>query len=230
MTAPGREMVLVPIELLDKLKRTQQSITPLINPVKDQLLKSMRKLDNTLLDTHLPDDVKSSHINQIEKDLSIYADKVTGVIQQPRPQPTQNIVPTINKDVFSNSFPKTLQSQANNLLTILESKPEKISWDNDTNEVSIHGKKLIGSNIVDLVGDVLRRRKVQPPEYLNEFLHMLAKMNIPEELIRNTDRIAKFRTYKRSDIPDHPVLSNKRKRKVIGSKIGRNKSIKWLSM
>ena len=250
MAAPGRQMVLVPIELLDQLKKSQQNITPLINPVKDQLLKSMTKLDATLLDSHLPDDVKSNHIGQIGKDLSIYADKVSGVVtNQPKPQPHQNITPSTVHNVLSNSFPKTLQSQANNLLTILKSKPEKISWDPDTSEVTIQGRKLNGSNIVDLVGDIMRKRKVRPPEYANEFLHALAKLNVPEELIRNTDRISAFRSYKRTDdnvpvpvnvgskrkrmfipgIPNESIFKIKRKRKLTGSKLSRGKAIKWLS-
>ena len=230
MSAPGRQMILVPIQLLDQLKRTQQSIMPLMNPAKDQLLKSMSKLDTTLSDSHMPDDVKSNYIERIGKDLTTYADKVSGAAQmQPTAQVHKNITPSSVQNVLSNTFPKTLQSQANNLLTMLESRPESISWDRDTNEVSIYGKKLIGSNIVDLVGDILRKRKIPAPEYGNEFFHMLAKMNIPEELIRNRDRIAKYRTYKRSDIPVHQVVSSKRKRKFAPSKIGRQKSIKWLS-
>jgi hypothetical protein len=244
MAAPGREMVLVPIELLEKLKNRQPNITPLLNPVKDQLLKSINRLDNTLNDTNLPDDVKSNHINHIEKDLSIYADKVSGVIQPPRPpEPAQTITPTSNNGVFLKSFPKTLQSQANNLLDILETKPGQISWDSDTNEVSIDGKKLMGSNIVDLVGDVIRKRKTPPPQYFNQFLHALAKMNLPEQFIRNTDRIAKFRTYKRGGPtgPTFPTINRKRKlirdddlyHSVLSTKrksMKRQKAIKWLSM
>ena len=246
MAAPGQEMVLVPVTLLNSLKNRQPNITPLLNPVKDQLFKSIHRLDNTLKDTNLPDDVKSSHINQIEKDLSIYADKVAGG-QPPRPPPPQPVHATIpsttNRGVFSSSFPKTLQSQANNLLDILESKPGKISWDS-SNEVSIDGKKLIGSNIVDLVGDVIRKRKTPPPEYSNHFLHALSKMNLPEQFIRNTDRIAKFRTYKRDGLTDHTFPSVNRKRKLIrdvdGSThtvssakrviLNRRKPIKWLSV
>ena len=72
-----------------------------------------------------------------------------------------------------------------------------MQWDSITNELTIDGKKMVGSNLIDLVGDVLRNRKtVSAPMYSDVFLKFLADINLPEELIRNKSRVAQFRSLK----------------------------------
>ena len=107
-------------------------------------------------------------------------------------------------------MPKTFQQPANILLSELQKHPERIQWDN--NELTIDGKRMVGSNLVDLVGDVLRNRKtVSAPMYSDDFLQLLADMNVPEELIRNKYRLAKFRSLKGNSLstPPLPALSRK---------------------
>ena len=56
---------------------------------------------------------------------------------------------------------------------------------------------MVGSNLVDLVGDVLRNRKtVYPPMYSDAFLQLLADINVPEEFIWNKSRLPEFRLRK----------------------------------
>ena len=56
---------------------------------------------------------------------------------------------------------------------------------------------MVGSNLVDLVGDVLRNRKtLSAPTYSDVFLQLLVNLNVPEELIRNKSRLAQYRSRK----------------------------------
>ena len=84
------------------------------------------------------------------------------------------------------ALPKTFQNSAKHLVKELERYPQNISWNADNKEVIIDGKTLPGSNIVDLIGDVLRNRKTVPsPLHADTFLKLLANLNIPDELVRN---------------------------------------------
>ena len=95
------------------------------------------------------------------------------------------------------SLPKTFQQPASILLSELEKFPQRVQWDDTTNELIINGKRMVGSNLVDLVGDVLRNRKtVSPPMHSDAFLQLLADVNVPEEFIRNKSRLAQFRSLK----------------------------------
>ena len=86
------------------------------------------------------------------------------------------------------------------MLTELEKYQQRVQWDDNTNELTIDGKRMVGSNLVDLVGDILRNRKtVSPPMYSDAFLQLLADVNVPEEFIRNKSRLAQFRSLKGFD-------------------------------
>ena len=255
MVVPGRKMALIPIEMLQQI-RTKPDLTPLKNPNQDQLVKSMGKMDRILNDSSLPEDIKSNRVSQTQKDLSIYSNKImnqqVGVPPPPPPSPSKSVLPEQNP-LFTNSFPKTFQTPANHLLTTLKNNPGVISWNADTNEVTIDGRKLPGSNIIDLIGDVLRNRKSSnPPEHSDAFLRALAKLNVPEELVKNKSRIAKLRSYKRGGDDDDDdddggmMIMNaqerqvkkaksilERKRKLFRtppSKIARKKRYTWLTM
>ena len=53
------------------------------------------------------------------------------------------------------------------------------------------------SNIVDLVNDVMQKRKGFNPEHSSTFAKALAKINVPEDYVRNPDRINSIRWYRR---------------------------------
>ena len=65
--------------------------------------------------------------------------------------------------------------------------PESVKWDNK-GVVSLDGETIPGSSITDLVNDVVRSRKGYSPRGKNSFAKVLAKMNTPEEFIRNEKR------------------------------------------
>mgnify|MGYP002808578430 FL=1 len=198
--AGGKKMALIPLDMLHRINKPD--LSQLKNPTQDQLVKTVGEMSNVLHDNSLPDDIKSSRFNEKIRDFTIYADKITTPATTP-------ITKHPAHQTF-HSLPKTFQQPANILLSELQKHPERVQWDN--NELTIDGKRMVGSNLVDLVGDVLRNRKtVSAPMYSDDFLQLLADMNVPEELIRNKYRLAKFRSLKGNSLstPPLPALSRK---------------------
>ena len=63
----------------------------------------------------------------------------------------------------------------------------------------MEGKLLPGSNISDLVSDVMRTRK-QVAALRSSFLDVLARANVPDEFVRNKTALAQFRKVKSGDV------------------------------
>ena len=190
-------MALIPLDMLQRMNQpnnTNTNLTALKNPSQDQLVKTLGEMSTVLRDNNLPDDVKSSRFNEKIKDFTIYADKIT----TPAVAPPTTITPkTKPSHQTFHSLPKSFQQPASILLTELAKFPQRVQWDDTTNELTIDGKRMVGSNLVDLVGDVLRNRKTaSPPMYSDAFLQLLADVNVPEEFIRNKSRLAQFRSLK----------------------------------
>ena len=57
----------------------------------------------------------------------------------------------------------------------------------------LDGSIIPNSNIVDLVNDVMQKRKGFNPEHSNRFAKALAKINVPDDYVRNPDRIDSIR-------------------------------------
>ena len=233
--AEGRKMALIPFDMLQQCKN-QPNLTPLTNPNQNQLVKTMDQMQTILNDNTLPENVKSNRVSETLKDYSVYADKL---IHPHVDKPPVADVLNQNNHNFFDSLPKTFQSSAKYLMNELEKHPEMITWNPQSNEVSIQGKMLAGSNIVDLIGDVLRNRKTVPsPLHSDAFLKLLANLNIPEELIKNRLKINKLRAYKHV-VPGenqvepvvNKVLQSKRKLgKNVRHKLIRKKKYKWLTV
>ena len=68
-------------------------------------------------------------------------------------------------------------------------------------------KPITGSHVVDLVNDMLRHRKGFEPVGWSVFARGLARMNVPENLVRNPQRqsaMREFKTRVRDETPDSP--------------------------
>jgi hypothetical protein len=252
----AKEMALVPMDMLERLK--EPSLTQLTNPNKDQVIKQRSEISSILRDTTLPESVKANQIKGRIKDFSLFANKM---LSRNIPSPVASNAVATSSDAVPASplvtLPRTFQHTAKFLMEELEKHPNLVSWDPATHELSIRGKRMRGSNIVDLIGHVLRSRKsARAPVHGNAFLKVLADLNLPEELVRNKYQISKFRSYKqgvsgggaRVRIPtdgeeeeeevDGPprqpkrqVISAKRQLKRIhpdgGKSVSKLKSFKW---
>ena len=83
---------------------------------------------------------------------------------------------------------KTMQNHAKLLFQKLKDHSDVISW-NDNGELVLDGSTIPNSYIVDLVNDVMQKRKGFNPEHASMFAKALAKINVPEDYVRNPDRI-----------------------------------------
>ena len=195
----ARKMALVPIEMLDRIRG---NLTPLTNPVKDQVVKGMQRMETILQDDSLPEDVKAGRYNEAMIRHTAVADKLN-------PPAAVAAVP-----LSLDSIPRTYRPPAETLMKELERHPEQIKWDPTTREVSLNGRALRGSNIIDLVGHAIRSRKAAPPVHANEFLKALAELNVPEELVRNKN----YQNYKNLEPEKPPKKPRKKKRSPIAAK------------
>lgn len=83
-------------------------------------------------------------------------------------------------------IPKSLKNKASDLLQRLSNRND-INW-NDKGELIVDNETIHGSHIVDLVGDLIRSRKQDPPRGWRAFADALSRLNLPAELIGNSER------------------------------------------
>ena len=94
-------------------------------------------------------------------------------------------------------LPVTQKGNAQKLLRLLRAHGDDVvSWTRN-GEVSIRGQRLRGTNIVDLVGDVVRSTpsKTIAPQR-ERFLSALADANVPETLVKNKAALERYREIK----------------------------------
>ena len=60
--AEGRKMALIPIEMLNQMKKA--NLTPLTQPNKDRVVKEMAEMSSLLRDEGLPDSLKASRYSE----------------------------------------------------------------------------------------------------------------------------------------------------------------------
>ena len=94
--------------------------------------------------------------------------------------------PDAIEDEVIRSVPKTMRNKAGLLLQKIKSKPD-MKW-NDRGELVYKGERIKNSNIVDLVNDVLRRRKHFEPRGWQVFSAGLRESNVPQDLIGHKER------------------------------------------
>ena len=191
----GKKMTLVPIEMLENLTKNS-TLAALQQPNKEYLLKKIETVNNLNENNDLPENIKANRLAQNIKEVSVIANKSM-------PSETMNpSIPQVN-DMFESydkhleNIPKTYQRSAKTLLRELKRHQNRIQIDQNTNEVTIDGTKLIHSNLIDLLADITRpRKKSIPPMHAETFLRFISSLPIPEELIWNKTGIPTLRKYK----------------------------------
>lgn len=147
-----------------------------------QQLQRVKQLKNQVF---RPEPSPVQMITQTERTITSESDRVT---------PSQQLNAT-DKQIID-SVPKTMQNRAKLLIQKLKDHSDVISW-NDNGQLVLEGSIVPNSNIVDLVNDVMRKRKGFNPEHSSTFAKALAKINVPEDYVRNPDRIDSIRWYRR---------------------------------
>ena len=84
------------------------------------------------------------------------------------------------------SVPSTMKRKAQLLVSLLNNNPN-VSWKDD-GTVKLYVKSIPGSNIIDLVNDVIRHRKGSQPTGWQALSEGLRDMNIPHDVIGNRER------------------------------------------
>ena len=195
-------MVLVPEAMYsNNMKQYQQQN---ISPETKNLVRLDNQMEDILQDTLQPADEKARQYTQyLQRYLTMY-DKSNSpkfskdILEKPAVENYQkelsstdetkdkNETTNIEKEELE-SVPTTYKGRAQSLMRKLKSHPNKISW-NDRGELITDGQVVPGTNLVDLVNDIVRPRKNFSPRGYEEFVQGLAKINTPEDLVRNDAR------------------------------------------
>jgi hypothetical protein len=84
------------------------------------------------------------------------------------------------------SVPKTMKTKAELLERKMKADPS-IAW-SEKGELKYKGETVRGSNVVDLVNDVLHKRKYFNPQGWETVGEVLREANVPQNLIGHEDR------------------------------------------
>ena len=199
----ARKMALVDPRLLD----TFRSQPPPPHPT-DTLGKTVQALDDemmTILDRKdLDDRTKVTLYNQVLRRYNVLSDKRVkepvrvGAVNESMSSTASGpgagvaVVPEgvvgAPSSGIEATVPKTMQAKARRLMEHLK---RDVAW-TARGELIHEGVPVSGSNVVDLVNDLLRKRKTDPTGW-QPFARQLRAINLPMELVGNVARRAYIR-------------------------------------
>ena len=200
-------MVLVPEQTLERLQQRQKVNTmPLTSRLKDldhdiqDVLKSKELTDEEKVREYVQNlqnyltyyNQRKDHPLKVKLDSPI---PVSEVKEKPSPVPQEQEVEDIIERDILRGLPKTLKGRGKLLMDKIRQHPDIMKWDH-SGQLIYENTPLAGSHIGDLVGDFLRARKGFDPLGWETFAQGLAKMNAPEDLVRNERRRTALRQYK----------------------------------
>ena len=125
----------------------------------------------------------------------------TATPEKPAVAPATAAPSAVEADIVD-SVPKTMKVNAKKLMDRLKTQ---LSW-TDRGELLQDGMLVHGSNMVDLVNDVLRKRRKSDPVGWQAFAQQLKGINIPMELVGNVER----RRYRRQAVTPAVVTPRNR--------------------
>ena len=215
----SKRMVLIPEEVVSLLRERQEET---VSPITRNLVSLKEEMGDILERQDLRPDEKAKLYGQAFQRYQNVHDQ-----KQAKPISVQLVPPTVKSDFTSaikrdikeekpsdqvsmeivQSLPKTLKNRAELLLQKLKQQGEEVNW-NDRGELVYNGKEVRGSNMLDLVNDILRnRRKTSTPQGWEYFARGLAHMNIPNELIQNINRRRTVQQYKQATSDLKPLTA-----------------------
>ena len=197
-----RKMALVDPRLLETLR------TPTQTPVDTTL----RDLDAEMTSILVKSDVGVSEKVRLYNQALL---RYNNMAKYRAAKPTPVVVvkenePIVATDVMADvvtMLPKTLQEKGSQLVSRLKTT----KW-NHRGELLHEGVAIPGSNVVDLVHDLLRKRKTSDPIGWQQFASQMHAANIPMELVGNVAR--RQHIQKRTRIPTPTPKPKKRRRGV----------------
>lgn len=185
----GRKMAIVPFKLWEDMKRwkEEQIQRPRLppNPNVSATASLQRDLSSVMADDEMSEAEKAQLFGQTLHKFKSAHKKALEEQSLKLPSLTPSSSSRMNQLILD-SVPSTMKRKAQLLLSILKDNPN-MTWDDD-GTVKLYGKAIQGSNVIDLVNDVLRHRKGSEPTGWQPFAEGLREMNIPQDVIGNRDR------------------------------------------
>lgn len=181
-----KKMAIVPFKMLEDMQRWKSEHRPRLPPPPQvtQTSHLQNEMQNVLQDHTLSESEKVQEYGQALQKFQLSLQKAKG--QTPTsPPPTPPRTQTLTERIMQ-SVPQTMRRKAELLLHMLKDHPH-MSW-GDQGVLEYDGKPIQGSNIIDLVNDVLRNRKGSNPKGWEHFSRGLRDVNIPQEVVGNKKR------------------------------------------
>ena len=207
----GRKMAIVPFKLWEDMKRwkEEQIQNPRLppDPNVSATASLQRDLSSVMANEDLSEAEKSQLYGQTLHKFKTAHQKVlkeTSLFPQSDPSSSR-----MNQLVID-SVPSTMKRKAQLLVSLLKTNPN-VSWEDD-GTVKLYGKSIPGSNIIDLVNDVIRHRKGSEPTGWQSFAEGLRDMNIPQDVIGNRERWDWM--HRAPETPETDYITPKQKRTI----------------
>ena len=167
------------VQTLDEEMKTILDRKDLDDGIKVTLYNQVLQRYNGLVDKRVKEPIRMISVNESTKGSKTRDDEEEDT-------PIRRLEATVLDTV-----PKSLQVKARRLMEHLK---RNVAW-SDRGELVHEGVPIAGSNAVDLVHDLLRKRKTDAPTGWRSLAKQLRTVNIPMELIGNAAR----RTYIQTD-------------------------------
>ena len=151
-----------------------------VNPLHRTLNSLDSNMQSILQRVDMSDEEKVQAYNQILQRFLEYKRTEEG---STKPSIVQtNPAFDVEKDVLR-TIPMTMKRKAAALMERMKDDPD-VAW-NDRGEFVYKGNVIVGSNMVDLVNDMMRQRKGFEPRGRFEFARALRHTNVPQDLVGN---------------------------------------------
>ena len=232
-----KKMAIVPVRMLEEMQRWKMEQRPRLppSPQVTQTADLQKEMNQTLKNDDLSESEKAQKFGQMLHQFQVSHKKAQGpsvkTVKPVNPSVTPTVKPPVPppdtsastlKDRIMDSVPPTMRRKATLLLNMMGNNPH-LTW-NKQGELEYEGKRIEGSNIIDLVNDVLRSRKGSNPKGWEQFSQGLKEVNIPQEVIGNKRRWAWMQKQEDEDDEDDfydsfaelpPVEKKKKKRSHV---------------
>ena len=191
-------MVIVRYQVLDTMKwwKDEQYQKPILppNPQAVDASHLLKDMNQILQKTDLSEAEKAqkygetlfklqNSLEQTKKPPSVLSS--TNSPQTTSTDQTKTVSVALHDQILQ-SVLKTMQRKAELLLGMIKNN-NNLTWD-EQGVVSYKGKRIHGSNIIDLINDAIRQTKGVEPRGWKTFSKALHESNIPQEVIGNSSR------------------------------------------
>lgn len=185
-----KKMVLVPETLVDSLRRKDEITS---TPELDALVRLGKEMDELRARTDLDIVQKSQRYQEALRQYLYFLGEFREQSKPQTPITNQQTISQPTESEFREKslvqlLPRTAQEKGQKLIDYIG---DQLAWDPTTKEAIISGKKLEGSNLMDLVYDTVVYKKKERPKGWEEFSKFLDIKRVPQHLRTSRQRRVK---------------------------------------